>query len=86
MTKIVAAHFWVCEYCELPLYEKQDMEKHLKEEHGIDDREFEYVGSHMVVAEIGFKPIPPTPADPDWLKEEWRKYQDQQENMKVLEP
>ena len=36
MSKIVAARFWVCEICNLPLYEYHDMEKHLLEVHGVD--------------------------------------------------
>ena len=56
MSKIVAAHFWNCEFCPLVLYDKGEMVQHLKEKHAIDVNSpaanSGMVGDNLIVSDL----------------------------------
>lgn len=51
MSRIVAAHFWVCEFCKYPLYGKKDIIKHLEEEHGINPLNLDTLADNLMEAQ-----------------------------------
>ena len=52
MSRIVASHFWVCEFCNFSLYEKKDILEHLKKEHGVNPENVDTGGDNLIEAEF----------------------------------
>ena len=56
MNKIVCTHYWVCSFCYLPLYNKDEMIKHLLDTHKIDVgsplADVNMIGDNLVVSDL----------------------------------